>query len=290
MKIGMTLPVMEPGLTRQDLEAWTKQIDSGPWSHIALGERVLFSNPEFISTLSAVAAWTTRVEIIATISVLTMHDPVLSAKQFATIDMLSEGRFTLGVGVGGREEDYQAIGADWSQRRWALLAEKVKIMQSIWSQELHPELGPELFSSNGPEILAGTVGPKAMSMAADFADGLAGFSFNADIEEIKDSFQRVITAFAASNRAPRLVTSFWFGLEATARQDIQIHLKRYLGWMGEDLASELSKTAGLAGTERDLKEFLLEIKAAGATDVLLVPTSKDLNQLIAAEKIVASIV
>ena len=60
--------------------------------------------------------------------------------------------------------------------------------------------------------------------------------------------------------------------------------------MGEDLASELSKTAGLAGTERDLKEFLLEIKAAGATDVLLVPTSKDLNQLIAAEKIVASIV
>ena len=290
MKIGMTLPVMEPGLTRQDLEAWTKQIDSGPWSHIALGERVLFSNPEFISTLSAVAAWTTRVEIIATISVLTMHDPVLSAKQFATIDMLSEGRFTLGVGVGGREEDYQAIGADWSQRRWGLLAEKVKIMQSIWSQELHPELGPELFSDNGPQILAGAVGPKAMCMAADFADGLAGFSFNADIEEIKDSFQRVITAFTASNRTTRLVTSFWFGLEETARQDIQIHLKRYLGWMGADLASELSKTAGLAGTERDLKEFLLEIKAAGATDVLLVPTSKDINQLIAAEKIVASIV
>ena len=113
MKIGMTLPVMEPGLTRKDLEAWTKQIDQGPWSHIALGERILFSNPEFISTLSAVAAWTKRVEIIATISVLTMHDPVLSAKQFATIDMLSEGRFTLGVGVGGREEDYDAIGANW---------------------------------------------------------------------------------------------------------------------------------------------------------------------------------
>jgi hypothetical protein len=36
MKIGMTLPVMEPGLTRQDLEAWTRQIDEGPWSHIAL--------------------------------------------------------------------------------------------------------------------------------------------------------------------------------------------------------------------------------------------------------------
>jgi hypothetical protein len=51
----------------------------------------------------------------------------------------------------------------------------------------------------------------------------------------------------------------------------------------------LSNTARLAGTERDLKDFLLEIKEAGATDVLLVPTSKDINQLKAAEEIVASI-
>ena len=121
MKIGMTLPVMEPDLTRKDLEKWTKKIDTGPWSHIALGERILFPNPEFISTLSAVAAWTNRVEIIATVSILTMHNPILSAKQFATIDMLAEGRFTLGVGVGGREEDYTAINSNWSARRLSLI-------------------------------------------------------------------------------------------------------------------------------------------------------------------------
>ena len=121
MKIGMTLPVMEPDLTRKDLEKWTKKIDTGPWSHIALGERILFPNPEFISTLSAVAAWTNRVEIIATVSILTMHNPILSAKQFATIDLLAEGRFTLGVGVGGREEDYTAINSNWSARRLSLI-------------------------------------------------------------------------------------------------------------------------------------------------------------------------
>ena len=109
MNIGMTLPVMEPGLTRNNLYEWTNQIDKGPWSSIALGERIVFDNPEFISMLSAVAAWTSNVEIISTVSVLSMHDPVLSAKQFATIDMLSEGRLTVGVGVGGRQEDYEAI-------------------------------------------------------------------------------------------------------------------------------------------------------------------------------------
>ena len=288
MKIGMTLPVMEPELTRQDLEAWTKRIDEGPWSHIALGERILFPNPEFISTLSAVAAWTNRVEIIATISILTMHNPVLSAKQFATIDMLAEGRFTLGVGVGGREEDYNSIGADWSKRRWGQLSKNVQIMQDIWLKNHDAQMGPDLFSKDGPEILAGAVGPKAMEMSADFSSGLAGFSFNADIQEIIDSFSRVTAAFSKKDKSPRLVTSFWFGLGDTARQDIQTHLERYLSWMGQDLANDLSKTAGLAGNERSLKDLLTQIKDAGATDVLLVPTSKDIDQLYKAEEIVST--
>ena len=287
MKIGMTLPVMEPDLSRRDLEDWTLRVDSGPWSHIALGERILFPNPEFISTLSAVAAWTKRVEIIATISVLTMHNPILSAKQFATIDMISEGRFTLGVGVGGREEDYNAIGSTWSDRRWATLSDRVKTMQSVWSKEYHPSLGPTPFSMNGPQILAGAVGPKAMEMSAHFADGLAGFSFNADIEEIKDSFNRVQKAFEEKNKSPRLVTSFWFGLGKSARSDIQIHLERYLSWMGDDLARDLAKTAGFSGSQSDLNDFLLLVKAAGATDVMLVPTSKNIEQLILAEEVIA---
>ena len=287
MKIGMTLPVMEPDLSRQDLEDWTLRVDAGPWSHIALGERIVFPNPEFISTLSAVAAWTKRVEIIATISVLTMHNPILSAKQFATIDMISEGRFTLGVGGGGREEDYNAIGSTWSDRRWATLSDRVKTMQSVWSKEYHPSLGPTPFSMNGPQILAGAVGPKAMEMSANFADGLAGFSFNADIEEIKDSFNRVQKAFEEKNKSPRLVTSFWFGLGKSARSDIQIHLERYLSWMGDDLARDLAKTAGFSGSQSDLNDFLLLVKAAGATDVILVPTSKNIEQLILAEEVIA---
>ena len=287
MKIGMTLPVMEPDLTRKDLEKWTKKIDTGPWSHIALGERILFPNPEFISTLSAVAAWTNRVEIIATVSILTMHNPILSAKQFATIDLLAEGRFTLGVGVGGREEDYTAINSNWSDRRWATLAKNVKTMQSVWSKDYHKEMGPNTFSKAGPQILAGAVGPKAMSMSADFAEGLAGFSFNADLKEINDSFNRVEEAFAQKKVSPRLITSFWFGLGDTGRDDIKTHLTRYLGWMGKDLAKNLSETAGFSGNQDDLYNFLVKIKDLGATDTLLVPTSRDIDQLSMAEEVVS---
>ena len=58
--------------------------------------------------------------------------------------------------------------------------------------------------------------------------------------------------------------------------------------MGPDLAKDLSSAAGLAGNERDLKVFLEEIKTLGASDVILVPTSKDINQLKLAEEIVSS--
>ena len=158
MNIGMTLPVMEPGLTRNNLYEWTNQIDKGPWSSNALGERIVFDNPEFISMLSAVAAWTSNVEIISTVSVLSMHDPVLSAKQFATIDMLSEGRLTVGVGVGGRQEDYEAIGSDWKNHRWKKVSEYSKIMQSIWASEFAQDIGPKPVQAKGPKILAGAIG------------------------------------------------------------------------------------------------------------------------------------
>ena len=126
-----------------------------------------------------------------------------------------------------------------------------------------------------------------MSMSADFAEGLAGFSFNADLKEINDSFNRVKEAFSQKKISPRLITSFWFGLGDTGRDDIKTHLTRYLGWMGEDLAKNLSEIAGFSGNQNELYNFLVEIKELGATDVLLVPTSKDISQLSMAEEVVS---
>ena len=286
MNIGMTLPVMEPGLTRDNLYEWTNQIDKGPWSSIALGERIVFDNPEFISMLSAVAAWTKKVEIISTVSVLSMHDPVLSAKQFATIDMLSEGRLTVGVGVGGRQEDYEAIGSDWKNHRWKKVSEYSKIMQSIWASEFEQDIGPKPVQAKGPKILAGAIGPKALSMSADYASGIAGFSFNADIEEISDAAVRAREAFSIKGmKEPRIVTSFWFAIGKDSRLQMQSHLKRYLAWMGKEIAENLAANAGFCGSIEDLSRLIKQVKECGVDDLLLVPTSKDLKQVIEIEDI-----
>src|SRR3954471_2122176 len=114
----MTLPVMEPDLWAQDgtLEEWSRAIDEGPFSSLCFGERLAFDNPDALTLLGAVAAWTSRVRLVTTVVVPQLHAPVRLAKALATGDRLSGGRLTVGVGVGGRDEDYRVAGADLTTR------------------------------------------------------------------------------------------------------------------------------------------------------------------------------
>jgi alkanesulfonate monooxygenase SsuD/methylene tetrahydromethanopterin reductase-like flavin-dependent oxidoreductase (luciferase family) len=286
MRIGMTIPFMEPGWNRSLMQQWATEIDKGPWASLAMGERITFVNPEFITSLAACAAWTERVELISTISVLTMHNPVLMAKQFATIDVISDGRLTVGVGVGGRREDYESIGADWGKRRLAILEENANIMRRIWNGEQVLEnakriVEPLPVQTGGPKILSGSIGPKSIEAAARFSDGLSGFSFMASLDEIKQSFDAFRSAWHAEGRSgkPRLIASFWYGIEQSGKEQMVRHLERYLNFMPRHVVDMVLPDAGFNGSIADLKEFLQAIKALGADDVILAPTSMDIHEI-----------
>ncbi len=286
MRIGMTVPLMEPGFDRSLFEHWVKCIDEGPWHSLALGERITFLNLEFMTSLSAAAAWTRRVELISTISVLTMHNPVLMAKQFATVDVISDGRLSVGVGVGGRKEDYDAIGADWKQRRLAVLEDRVNTMRRIWKGEQVLEnakriVEPLPVQPDGPQILAGSIGPKSIQAAARYADGLSGFSFMASLQEIEEAFTRLRDAWQAEGRAgkPRLIASFWYGLGEEGKEKMQAHLTRYLNFMPQDLVDAMLPETGFNGSVEELQHFLSGIEALGADDVILVPTCADVAEI-----------
>lgn len=286
MRIGMTIPFMEPGWNRSLMQQWATTIDNGPWASLAMGERITFVNPEFMTSLAACAAWTRRVELISTISVLTMHNPVLMAKQFATIDLIADGRLTVGVGVGGRKEDYESIGADWGKRRLAVLEENASIMRRIWNGEQVLEnarriVEPLPVQKGGPKILSGAIGPKSIEAAARFSDGLSGFSFMASLDEIRQSFQQMNDAWHTAGRTgkPRLIASFWYGIGKKGKEQMIRHLERYLNFMPAHVVEMVLPDAGFNGSVSELKDFLQDIKALGADDVILVPTSMDLDEI-----------
>jgi probable F420-dependent oxidoreductase len=85
-------------------------------------------------TLAAAAAVTSKIELITGIALLIQRDPIITAKEAASIDVISNGRFTLGVGAGWNIEELRHHGTD-PKTRGALLDERIEAIKELWTKE-----------------------------------------------------------------------------------------------------------------------------------------------------------
>jgi alkanesulfonate monooxygenase SsuD/methylene tetrahydromethanopterin reductase-like flavin-dependent oxidoreductase (luciferase family) len=286
MRVGMTLPVMEPDLWERGaatLEDWARAIDDGPFSSLCFGERIAFDNPDALTLLGAVSAWTSRARIVLTVVVPQLHETPLLAKALATADQLSSGRLTVGVGVGGREQDYLAAGADLRTQTIKGMRERVLQCRETWAGSGALPIGPRPLQRGGPPVLVGTMGPRTLKDASTWADGLAGVTLDLDTVAAADLFALARTSWAEAHRpAPLITTSFWFALDdgdGSARTQVHRHLRHYLNWLPPSLVDAMAPTTGFAGTPAELREVLKRFEDAGADEVHLIPTGSDVHQV-----------
>ena len=289
MRLGMTLPVMEPDLWEQPdtLERWARAIDAGPYASLCFGERMAFDNPETMTLLGAVSAWTTRVRLVTTVVVPQLHRPLPLAKALATADRLSHGRLTAGLGIGGRVEDYRAAQSDYDQT-YGELARLATALQDVW-RGANPTgaarpVGPSPLQDGGPPLLVGTMGPKTVRAAAPWASGLAGFTLDLDVASISALYDVARTAWSEAGRpAPLLTTSFWVALAPSpsavpdARAQVHRHLRHYMNWLPPELVDAMAPTTGFAGTVDDLRDLLRRLEDVGTDEVHVIPTSSDIS-------------
>jgi alkanesulfonate monooxygenase SsuD/methylene tetrahydromethanopterin reductase-like flavin-dependent oxidoreductase (luciferase family) len=282
----MTMPVMEPDLDAAMLRSWARTVDDGPFSALCWGERIAFANPDSLTLLGALAAWTDRVRLVTTVIVPQLHDPVMLAKALATGDMICEGRLTVGIGVGGRHEDYEAVGADPATQTMRSMAERVAIMKRVWAGEKITDsvlpVGPAPVQPGGPSLLVGTIGPKTVRSAASWADGMAGTILDLDVGKQAELFDVARSAWSEAGKpAPHLATSFWFaiGEREEARTQVHRHLRRYMNWIPAEFVDAMAPTTGWTGDEDELRDVLRAFEAIGTDEVHLIPTSTDVEQL-----------
>ncbi|MGX9787133.1 LLM class flavin-dependent oxidoreductase [Mycobacterium sp. MMS18-G62] len=280
----MTMPVMEPSLDAATLKGWARVIDDGPFSSLCWGERIAFDNPESLTLLGALAAWTDRVRLVTTVIVPQLHDPVMLAKGLATGDVLSGGRLTVGLGVGGRDEDYRAVGADPSTQTMRAMAEAVALMKRVWAGEKVTEtvvpVGPSPVQAGGPQLLVGTMGPKTVRSAAGWAEGLAGTTLDLDVDKQNELFDVARQAWAEAGKPnPHLATSFWFAIGDDAREQIHRHLRHYMNWIPGGVVDAMAPTTGWAGSDDELHDVLRKFEAIGTDEIYLIPTSADVEQV-----------
>jgi alkanesulfonate monooxygenase SsuD/methylene tetrahydromethanopterin reductase-like flavin-dependent oxidoreductase (luciferase family) len=283
MELSMTLPTMLPH-GRDEVLAWCRGIDDGPWASLAVPERVVYPSHSLIVQLSAAAALTERVRLWTTILVLPSHDEVEAAKQLASVDQLCAGRLTVGVGVGGREHDYRAIGASFA-RRWQRMDEQVARMRTIWAGQPPFEgaepVGPPPVQPGGPPLIAGVLGPKAMARAALWADGVDGaWTLDGDEATVRAAFDQIRQAWRDAGRTdpPHLSTSIWYALGPGAEERLRQYAYDYLVIFGEE-AGRYGADSVACFTPEALRRAVDNIRAAGADELFLVPTTADPAEL-----------
>ena len=283
MEIGLTLPTMIAGVTRADTVEWCRRIDAGPFSTLALGERIAYQNQELFVTMAAAAALTERVRIMSTVVVLPLHPAVEVAKQAATLDVLSDGRLVLGVGVGGRDEDYRAFEAPFDHRHQRL-DDQVALMQRVWAGEppfadMAP-VGPPPVQPGGPPLYSGALGPKAIARSARWAEGICGFSLDPLGEDHRATFDRIEKAWSEAGRAerPRHVSSFWYATGPEGQARLRAYSKGYLAIFGDEIAGAMADLCSAWSADR-VREAIDKFEQAGCDELLLVPTSAEPDEV-----------
>ena len=135
-----------------------------------------------IGALTFVAGCTQRLRLATNVLIVPYRNPVITAKQLATLDVLSGGRLILGVGVGWMKEEFEYLGLDTYEQRGAVTDEYIQLYQELWSSE-DPEFQGEYYQVSGagfypkpvqkphpPFWVGGHSGP-AMRRAAKYCDG-----------------------------------------------------------------------------------------------------------------------
>ena len=289
MKFGICLPYMEKDFGRKEIINWCKRIDDGPFSSISCGERITGNTLEMRNMLAFAAAVTERVRIVPSLYVLPMHSAVWAAKEIATLDVLSEGRVTVTVGVGGRQVDYQAVDASFSKRHQRM-DEQVVEMKRIWRGEPPfegaDEVGPRPFQQDGPAILAGSMWPKAMARAAKWSDGFYSFAINGDakLTEYFVSSAQQHWQEAGREGNPYLVGGFWFSLADNAEQRLKSYVHNYMLTFGEKEARNTANTMTRFSVEA-VEGALYGMQELALDEVFLVPTTADIEEIDRLEKL-----
>ena len=293
MDIGIALPTMASGFTGQGLRDWCRLVDEGPYSSISTGERITFFNPEMITTLSACAALTSRVDVLANIVVAGLHRPAMLAKQLATIDVLSEGRLVVGLGVGGRPHDYASVDAPFRSRHDtvdALAARLRELWAGVPPFDGADPVGPTCVQAGGPRLLSGAMGPKGLARAARWADGITGFSVSGDPKEVSLAALGARQAWEAAGREeePWLGT----GTFCTLGVDDSLGTLRrfaatYLGFLGAEMAEAVAASLTVADAA-ELNRVLDGAEAVGIDEFTLGPGTWDLACLEALTDVVAA--
>ncbi|MBE3559772.1 MAG: LLM class flavin-dependent oxidoreductase [Ktedonobacteraceae bacterium] len=280
MKVGIGLPSTSPGIRGSLNLDWARQAEAGPFSSLGVIDRIVYPNFEPLITLAAVAGVTSRIRLMTTVLLAPLRNTGVLAKQAASLDAISGGRLTLGLGIGGREDDFLAAPATF-QKRGKHFDEQLELMARIWSGQVLSEkvgpIGPAPVQPGGPEILLGGYTPAALDRLGRRGHGF--ISGGVPPEQAGQLFRMAEAAWQKAGRAgkPRLVGCTYYALGPAAAEGIASYIGTYYAFMGPTMVQQMVQS--FPATAEAVRTTLQKFSDAGADEVILWPCIPQLDQV-----------
>jgi alkanesulfonate monooxygenase SsuD/methylene tetrahydromethanopterin reductase-like flavin-dependent oxidoreductase (luciferase family) len=275
MRIGIGLPAAVPGIDMTTLGHWAADSECAGFAAVGVIDRLVYNNLDPLTALAVAAARTERVELLTTVlSVGWRNNPILLAKQMASVEQISGGRLTAGLGLGGWPEDFTASRVPLAGQA-ALWESTLTAMRQVWAGKVSGRGGPMPELPEGrPALLFGGLVPAAHRRAATHGQGWVAPLFGLSV--LQEGAAAVQKAWAEAGRPgrPRIVTGRYFSLGDGADAVADEYIHHYYG--DEFFAPARADT--LTTTEQ-LRAELAALQAAGTTDVVLYPASGGLEQV-----------
>lgn len=273
MDIGIGLPNAVRGVDRRGIVEWATRAEQAGFSTLGTLDRITYPNYESLVSLTAAAAVTERIRLATDILIAPLRaNTALFAKQTATLDHLSQGRLELGLAVGGREDDYEVSGVDFSSRG-RMFDRQLAELTELWAGDV---VGPDPANGKRPGLLIGGSSDKAFQRAVRYADGWtmgggAPDQFAQSRERLRELWKE-----AGRDGEPRTMALFYFSLGDGAEETARRSLGDYYSFLGDIAEQIVASAAKDAGT---LKAYFSAFEQAGADEVICFPTSADPTQV-----------
>jgi len=272
VRVGIGLPTSTPVTDRELILHWARRADAG-FSSLGVVDRLLHDCWEPLASLAACAAVTERARLVTMVVIGPIRNTALLAKQAATVDALSGGRLVLGLGLGARNDDYEAAGVD-SRRRGKDFTRQLVELRQVWEDGV---VGPRPAQPDGPVLLVGGGGSAAFARVARYADGYV--HGGGPPRAFAGAAARVRAAWIDAGRPgePQLWGQAYFALGAPkALAAAAEYLRKYYRFTG---GFEERIVAGNLTTPAAIKDFVRGYEEEGCDELVLLPTVSRMDQL-----------
>ncbi len=272
MEIAIGLPNAVPGASGAQMIEWARRAEARGFSSLGTIDRIVYENYEPLIALAGAAAVTERIGLCTSVLLGPLRvNAAELAKQALSLHALSAGRFTLGIGLGGREDDYEASGVE-QRGRGRRLDSMLEQIEDVWSGG---GIGPS--AEAPPPLIVGGHADASFARAARFADGWIAAASGPEQFGVGAEKARAAWSEAGREGEPRTAALAYFSLGEHADEEARACLTDYYAWLGEPIADFI--VAAAAKAPDAVREQVAAYEAAGCDELFLFPSSADPAQV-----------